>query len=56
MPFQDMFANSIYVTEKSFDRVESHLERIANDFGKNLTDFIPELCQEFIGSKFSGGQ
>ncbi|KAG0098953.1 hypothetical protein BGZ93_009746 [Podila epicladia] len=55
MPFQDMFANSIYVTEKSFDRVESHLERIANDFGKNLADFIPELCQEFINSKFSGG-
>ncbi|KAG0040258.1 hypothetical protein BGZ82_004262 [Podila clonocystis] len=56
MPFQDMFASSIYVTDRSFDRVESHLERIANDFGKNLTDFIPELCQEFIGSKFSGGQ
>ncbi|KAF8931457.1 hypothetical protein BGZ52_012531 [Haplosporangium bisporale] len=56
MPFQDMFANSIYITEKSYDRVESHLERIANDFGKNLAGFIPELCQEFIGSKFSGGQ
>ncbi|KAF9318110.1 hypothetical protein BG003_011764 [Podila horticola] len=56
MPFQDMFASSIYISDKSFDRVESHLERIANDFGKNLTDFIPELCQEFIGSKLSGGQ
>ncbi|KAG0034976.1 hypothetical protein BGZ81_001925 [Podila clonocystis] len=55
MPFQDMFASSIYVTDRSSDRVESHLERIANDFSKNLTDFIPELCQEFIGSKFSGG-
>ncbi|KAG0346784.1 hypothetical protein BG004_000826 [Podila humilis] len=56
MPFQDMFAGSILDSDKLFGRVESHLERIANDFGKNLSGFIPELCQEFVSSKSSGGQ
>ncbi|KAF9276458.1 hypothetical protein BGZ68_010005 [Mortierella alpina] len=56
MPFQDMFANSIYITEKSYDRVESHLERIANEFGHHLAVHIPDLCHAFIGSSSSGAQ
>ncbi|KAF9556853.1 hypothetical protein EC968_007930 [Mortierella alpina] len=56
MPFQDMFANSIYITEKSYDRVESHLERIANEFGHHLAVHIPDLCHAFIGSSSSGTQ
>ncbi|KAF9169650.1 hypothetical protein BGX20_010031 [Mortierella sp. AD010] len=54
VPFQDMFANSIYITDRSFERVESHLERISNEFGKHLTMHIPDLCLAFIGSKSSG--
>ncbi|KAF9985174.1 hypothetical protein BGZ75_003265 [Mortierella antarctica] len=56
MPFQDMFANSIYITEKLYDRVESHLERIANEFGHHLAVHIPDLCHAFIGSSSSGTQ
>ncbi|KAG0219228.1 hypothetical protein BGX33_004041 [Mortierella sp. NVP41] len=54
MPFQDMFANSVYITEKSFDRVESHLERIANGFANHLAPQIPSLCHVFVGSKNNG--
>ncbi|KAG0211044.1 hypothetical protein BGX28_008614 [Mortierella sp. GBA30] len=56
MPFQDMFANSVYITEKSFDRVESHLERIANEFGQHIAVHIPDLCRAFAGSSTSGEQ
>jgi hypothetical protein len=56
MPFQDMFANSIYITEKSYDRVESHLEPTANAFAKNLAPHIPALCEAFIGSNLTGEQ
>ncbi|KAF9182283.1 hypothetical protein BGZ51_004836 [Haplosporangium sp. Z 767] len=56
MPFQDLSANSVYITERSFDRVESHLERIANEFGNHLAVHIPDLCHAFIGSKSSGEQ
>ncbi|KAF8941630.1 hypothetical protein BGZ58_003660 [Dissophora ornata] len=54
VPFQEMFANSIYITDKSFNRVESHLERTATEFGKHLAVHIPDLCHAFIGSKSSG--
>ncbi|KAF9132360.1 hypothetical protein BGW39_000299 [Mortierella sp. 14UC] len=54
LPFQDMFANSIYITEKSYDKVDSYLESIANGFSKNLASHIPNLCHAFIGSKNSG--
>ena len=56
MPFQDMFANSMYITEKSYDRVESYLEPIANAFGKNLIPYIPALCESFVGSNLNGEQ
>ncbi|KAG9064551.1 hypothetical protein KI688_002809 [Linnemannia hyalina] len=54
LPFQDMFANSIYITEKSYDRVDSYLEQIANGFSKHLDAHIPSLCNTFVGSKNAG--
>ncbi|KAF8944920.1 hypothetical protein BGZ47_003504 [Haplosporangium gracile] len=54
LPFQDMFANSIYITEKSYDRVDSYLEPIAAGFGKHLGAHIPSLCDAFVGSKNAG--
>ncbi|KAK3824308.1 MAG: hypothetical protein J3R72DRAFT_458293 [Linnemannia gamsii] len=54
LPFQDMFANSIYITEKSYDKVDSYLEPIANGFSKHLASHIPSLCHAFVGSKNSG--
>ncbi|KAF9911450.1 hypothetical protein EC991_003706 [Linnemannia zychae] len=54
LPFQDMFANSIYITEKSYDKVDSYLEPIANGFSKNLASRITSLCHAFVGSKNSG--
>ncbi|KAG0073660.1 hypothetical protein BGZ90_011414 [Linnemannia elongata] len=54
LPFQDMFANSIYITEKSYDRVDSYLEQIANGFGRHLGAHIPNLCNAFVGSKNAG--
>ncbi|KAF9439173.1 hypothetical protein BGZ76_010072 [Entomortierella beljakovae] len=56
VPFQDVFANSIYISERSHEKVESHMERIATEFGKHLAPYIPDLCHSFIGSKSSGGQ
>jgi hypothetical protein len=54
LPFQDMFANSIYITEKSYDKVDSYLEPIANGFSKNLSSHISNLCHAFVGSKNNG--
>ncbi|KAF9924963.1 hypothetical protein FBU30_005179 [Linnemannia zychae] len=54
MPFQDMFASSLYISEWSYDKVDSFLETIANGFGKHLAPYIPNLCQTFIESKNNG--
>ncbi|KAG0294830.1 hypothetical protein BGZ96_000401 [Linnemannia gamsii] len=54
LPFQDMFANSIYITDKSYDRVDSYLEPVANGFAKHLGVYIPSLCDAFVGSKNAG--
>jgi hypothetical protein len=56
VPFQDLLSSSIYITEKPTDRAEPHMERIANEFGKHLARYIPDLCRIFIGSKASGEQ
>ncbi|KAF9405201.1 hypothetical protein BGZ94_003697 [Podila epigama] len=57
MPFQDMFSNSnIIYMGQSCEKVESHMERIAKEFGNHLIKFIPELCHEFIDSQSMGGQ
>ncbi|KAF9366835.1 hypothetical protein BGX34_003935 [Mortierella sp. NVP85] len=56
VPFQDLLSSSIYITEKPADRAEPHMERIANEFGKHLARYIPDLCRIFIGSKASGEQ
>ncbi|KAF9351512.1 hypothetical protein BGX26_010501 [Mortierella sp. AD094] len=42
------------LVRRSFERVESHLERISNEFGKHLAAHIPDLCLAFIGSKSNG--
>lgn len=49
-----MFANSIYITDKSYDKVDSYLETVANGFGKHLSAYIPSLCDAFVGSKNAG--
>lgn len=56
VPFQDLLSNSIYITERPADRVEPHMERISNEFGKHLARHIPDLCRIFIGSKANGEQ
>ncbi|KAI1306467.1 hypothetical protein EDD11_004737 [Mortierella claussenii] len=56
VPFQNMFAESMYVSDKVFERVETHLESIGHAFGKHLASHIPDLCRAFIGSKKNGEQ
>ncbi|KAF9584629.1 hypothetical protein BGW38_005789 [Lunasporangiospora selenospora] len=55
-PFQDMFSNSIYITQRTYDGVESHLERVATEFAKSLSKHIPSLCQVFVKSQNGGGK
>lgn len=49
-----MFANNIFITERSFGRVEAHLENVANAYAVHLVPHIPKLCELFVGTRESG--